>query len=133
MQEVCSSNPPVVTGICDPINSGARHHRRINMCLWAVLKLVQVLFLNVFKVLESSGLFVCLGRLFSAWGTRNCWVVVCLDSYHLFISHCHRIKFKTRFKVLHWTWSCSFYSKVKLSSIFCKNCSTYSSVALAHF
>ena len=27
MQEIRSSNPPVVTGICDPNKSGARHHR----------------------------------------------------------------------------------------------------------
>ena len=28
MQEIHSSNPPVVTGICDPNKSQARHHRR---------------------------------------------------------------------------------------------------------
>ena len=28
MQEIRSSKPPVVTGICDPNKSGARHHRR---------------------------------------------------------------------------------------------------------
>ena len=28
-----SSNPNVVTGICDPNNSPAWHHRRTNMCL----------------------------------------------------------------------------------------------------
>ena len=33
MQEICSSNPPVVTGICDPNNSRAWHHQRINMCV----------------------------------------------------------------------------------------------------
>ena len=27
MQEICSSNPPVVTGICDPSKSRAQHHR----------------------------------------------------------------------------------------------------------
>ena len=27
MQEIRSSNPPVVTGICDPSKSRARHHR----------------------------------------------------------------------------------------------------------
>ena len=27
MQEIHSSNSPVVTGICDPNKSGARHHR----------------------------------------------------------------------------------------------------------
>ena len=27
MQEIRSSNPPVVTGICDPNKSRARHHR----------------------------------------------------------------------------------------------------------
>ena len=27
MQDIRSSNPPVVTGICDPNNSRARHHR----------------------------------------------------------------------------------------------------------
>ena len=26
MQEICSSNPPVVTGICDPNKSRAQHH-----------------------------------------------------------------------------------------------------------
>ena len=29
MQEIRSSNPPVVTGICDPNKSRARHHRNI--------------------------------------------------------------------------------------------------------
>ena len=28
MQEIRSSNPPVVTGICDPNKSRARHHRK---------------------------------------------------------------------------------------------------------
>ena len=28
MQEIRSSNPPVVTGFCDPSKSRARHHRR---------------------------------------------------------------------------------------------------------
>ena len=28
MREIRSSNPPVVTGICDPNKSRARHHRR---------------------------------------------------------------------------------------------------------
>ena len=49
------------------------------MCLGCFEISVSVL-LYMFKVLESSGLFVCLGRLekiFSAWGDRrNCWVVV---------------------------------------------------------
>ena len=30
MQEIRSSNPPVVTGICDSNKSRARHHRRLN-------------------------------------------------------------------------------------------------------
>ena len=29
MQEILSSNPPVVTGICDPNISRARHHLRM--------------------------------------------------------------------------------------------------------
>ena len=29
MQEIRSSNPPVVTGICDPNKSRARHHRNV--------------------------------------------------------------------------------------------------------
>ena len=29
MQEIRSSNSPVVTGICDPNNSRAQHHRRV--------------------------------------------------------------------------------------------------------
>ena len=71
IQESCSSNPPVVTGICDPNNYRAWHQHRINMCLRAVLKLVSVLLLNMFKVLGLSGLFVCLEglvKIFSAWG-----------------------------------------------------------------
>ena len=43
-------------------------------CLRAVLKLVSVLLLNMFKVLELSGLFVCLEglvKIFSAWGGHN--------------------------------------------------------------
>ena len=31
MQEIRSSNPPVFTGICDPNNSRARHHRKKNL------------------------------------------------------------------------------------------------------
>ena len=27
MQKICSSNPPVVTGICDPNKSRAQHHQ----------------------------------------------------------------------------------------------------------
>ena len=33
MQEIHSSNPLVVTGICDPNNSRTWHHHRINMCV----------------------------------------------------------------------------------------------------
>ena len=32
MQEIRNSNPPVVTGICDPNNARVWHHCRINMC-----------------------------------------------------------------------------------------------------
>ena len=31
MQEIRSSNPPVVTGSCDPYNSQARHHRSLKL------------------------------------------------------------------------------------------------------
>ena len=31
MQEIRSSNPPVVTGICDPNKSRARHHRSLKL------------------------------------------------------------------------------------------------------
>ena len=30
MQEICSSNPPVLTGICDPNKPRARHHCKIS-------------------------------------------------------------------------------------------------------
>ena len=33
MQEIHSSNPPVVTGVCDSNNSRAWHHHRSNMCV----------------------------------------------------------------------------------------------------
>ena len=33
MQDIRSSNPPVVTGICDPNNYQAWHHCGINMCV----------------------------------------------------------------------------------------------------
>ena len=33
MQEICSLNPPMVTGICDSNNSRVQHHRRSNMCV----------------------------------------------------------------------------------------------------
>ena len=72
MQEICSSNSPVVSGICD-LNS-SQHHHRINMCLQAVLQLVQVLLLNMFKVQELSGLFFCQGefvKICSAWGKEE--------------------------------------------------------------
>ena len=35
------------------------------MCLWAVLKSVEVLLLNMCNLLELSGLLVCLGDLLS--------------------------------------------------------------------
>ena len=31
MQEISSSNPPVVTGICDPNKSRARHHHSLKL------------------------------------------------------------------------------------------------------
>ena len=31
MQEICSSNPPVITGIYDPNKSRARHHRSLKL------------------------------------------------------------------------------------------------------
>ena len=31
MQEIRSSNPPVITGICDPNKSRARHHRSLKL------------------------------------------------------------------------------------------------------
>ena len=31
MQKICSSNAPVVTGICIPNKSGARHHRSLKL------------------------------------------------------------------------------------------------------
>ena len=31
MQEIRSSNPPVVTGISDPNKSQARHHQRVHL------------------------------------------------------------------------------------------------------
>ena len=33
LQEIRSSNPPVVTGICDPNKSRARHHRKVTIFL----------------------------------------------------------------------------------------------------
>ena len=33
MQKIHSSNPPVVTGICDSNNSQTWHHHRSNMCV----------------------------------------------------------------------------------------------------
>ena len=33
MQEICSSNPPVVTGICDPNKSGAQDHHSLKLGL----------------------------------------------------------------------------------------------------
>ena len=32
MEEICSSNPPVVTGICDPNKFQAQHHRNKFRC-----------------------------------------------------------------------------------------------------
>ena len=43
-------------------------------CVQVGLKLVKVLLLDMFKVLELSGLFVCLGglvKILSAWGTEE--------------------------------------------------------------
>ena len=38
MQEIRGSNPPAVTGICDPNTSRARHYRSI--CLGSLLEIV---------------------------------------------------------------------------------------------
>ena len=51
----------------------------INMCFAIGSFEISVLLLIMFKVLEFSGIFVCLGELvkiFSALGDKNCWVVV---------------------------------------------------------
>ena len=46
MQEIRSSSPPVVTGICDPNKSRARHHRS--------LKLGSKLYLNINRLFVLS-------------------------------------------------------------------------------
>ena len=33
MQDICSSDPPVVTGICDPNKSQTRHHHGLKLGL----------------------------------------------------------------------------------------------------
>ena len=43
MQEIRSSNPPVVTGICDPNKSRVRHHRSLK--LGSKLKYLSILYL----------------------------------------------------------------------------------------
>ena len=52
MQEICSSNPPVVTGICDSKNSQAWHHHRSNMCIDSFEISISV----VVKHLQSIGI-----------------------------------------------------------------------------
>ena len=41
MQDICSSNPPVVTGSCDPNNYRAQHHRSLK--LGSKLKYINIL------------------------------------------------------------------------------------------
>ena len=81
MQEIHSSNPSVVTGICDPNNPWAWHHCRINMFVGCFEIRISVI---VNKHVQSIGMirvFCLLGglvKIFSAWkNRRNCWVVVC--------------------------------------------------------
>ena len=59
MQKICSSNPPVVTGICNWNNSWAWHHHRIIMCVGYFKNSISVI-VKMLQVLQLSGLFVCL-------------------------------------------------------------------------
>ena len=45
MQEIDGSNPPVVTGIYDPDNFGARNHRSLMIVLF-ILHLLSVLLIS---------------------------------------------------------------------------------------
>ena len=52
MQEIRSSNPPVVIGICDPNKSRVRHHRNF---LYLILKIhIFMQIRNSFEVLANS-------------------------------------------------------------------------------
>ena len=73
MSEIFSSNPPVVTGICDSNNSRAWYHHRSNMCVGCFEISVSVVVKHV-KSTGILGFFVCLGglvKIFSAWGDRK--------------------------------------------------------------
>ena len=54
MQEIRNSNPPVVTGICDPNKSRARHHRSFK--LGSKLKYLKISHSKNFKFREVSSL-----------------------------------------------------------------------------
>ena len=45
MREICSSKPPVVTGICDPNKSQARHHRSLKLS--SKLKYLSIIIFNL--------------------------------------------------------------------------------------
>ena len=51
MQEYRSSNPPVVTGICDPNKSRARHHHSFK--LGSKLKYLNIIYVAI-KIIKTS-------------------------------------------------------------------------------
>ena len=68
MQEIHSSNPPVVTGICDSNNSRAWHHHRSNVCVGCfeisinvIVKHVQSIQIIMAFCLPGGGLVKYLG------------------------------------------------------------------------
>ena len=51
MQEICSSNPPVVTGICDPNKSQAQHHHIRKCFFFKYIKCLKSVWINIIKTL----------------------------------------------------------------------------------
>ena len=87
MQEIRSSNPPVVTRICDPNKSRARHHRN-----FYIFRIFDRYISNV----VSKNIFVCLFIYFNIIWTKICYIdnniekVVRVDFYAYifeFITH----------------------------------------------
>ena len=86
MQEIRSANPPVVTGICDPNNSRARHHHSLK--LGSKLK-----YLNLMTAIDSTYdectmciviegyIYILTIKMLIKEKTRNCLILTVLKKH----------------------------------------------------
>ena len=85
-QEIRSSNPPVVTGICDPNKARARHH--YNLKLGLKLKYLKILifsFKNIFKMLTVLRLDIWF--LFDLYSYQHCFLILYISKQPKLLNH----------------------------------------------